>query len=182
MTLHNSPAEAMNLVKAFILLLALLNVAAAVSCDVADVTALKDELRLSACRLRGNDAQTQTFRESVYEKHGQTGGKFPDHPLSPVNFVVFADNFPFIGFANLFRPTPALLWCRSSCSEQEMESGHITWCVNIAYLDRVVETCISRGADGQTVTNSTCEAELVGVPSCLSLPSVSNYCSANYKL
>ena len=59
-----------------------------------------------------------------------------------------------------------------------MESGNITWCVNIAYLDRVVETCIRLGEDGQTVTNSTCEAELVGVPSVLNLPSVS-YCFEN---
>ena len=79
-TLHNSPAEAMNLVEACILLLALLNVSAAESCDVSDVTALKDELRQSACRLvpgRGNDTQTRIFRESVYEKHGQPSSKFP---------------------------------------------------------------------------------------------------------
>ena len=170
----------MNLSEACILLLALLNVGnvvAAASCNVSDVTALKDGLRQSACKLvpgRGNDTQTRTFRESVYQKHGQSSSKFPDiYCLSLTLF--FAGTIPFFGFVNIFRPSPALLWCRSSCSEQEMESGNITWCVNIAYLDRVVETCIRRGADGQTVTNSTCEAELVDVPSSLSLPSVSNY-------
>ena len=76
----------MKLSEACILLLALLNVrnvataaAAAASNNVQfDVTALKDELRQSACKLvpgRGNDTQTQTFRESVYEKHGQSSSK-----------------------------------------------------------------------------------------------------------
>ena len=43
-------------------------------CSDPDVTALRDTLRQSACKLvpgRGNDTQTQIFRESVYKKHGQ---------------------------------------------------------------------------------------------------------------
>ena len=170
----------MNLSEACILLLVLLNVgnvaaAAAASYDVQlDVTALKDELRQAACRLsslRDYD-QWQTFAESVYEKHGQQPScKFPEDLRSLVNRLLFAAVSIWGLYGSISR---LLVWCPSSCSKQEMESGNITWCVNIANLDRVVEMCISRGADGQTVTNSTCEAELVGVPSSMSLPSVSN--------
>ena len=81
----------MNLSEARILLLALLNVrnAAAASYDVQlYVTALKDELRQSACEVWVNDEQWATFRESVYERHGPLNGKFPDDLLSLVNFVV----------------------------------------------------------------------------------------------
>ncbi|CAI8045529.1 hypothetical protein GBAR_LOCUS25183, partial [Geodia barretti] len=127
-------------------------------CSDPDVTALRDTLRQSACKLvpgRGNDTQTQIFRESVYKKHGQ------QNILSP-----------FFAFVSLFRPNPALVWCRSPCS---LRSANITWCINIAYLDRVVETCVRLGEDGQIVTNSTCEAELVGVPSVLDLPSVCTF-------
>ena len=73
----------MNLFEACILLLALLNVRNVVAAAAGyhlqlDVTALTDGLRQSACKLvpgRGNDTQTRTFRESVYEKHGQPSSK-----------------------------------------------------------------------------------------------------------
>ena len=48
---------------------------AVAECSGTDVTALRDTLRQSACKLvpgRGNDTQTQTFREYVYKKNGET--------------------------------------------------------------------------------------------------------------
>ena len=106
---------------------------------------------------------------SMVNKVSFPGVRRGRHPFSS-----FADILsPFFAFVSLFRPNPALVWCRSPCS---LRSANITWCINIAYLDRVVETCVRLGEDGQIVTNSTCEAELVGVPSVLDLPSVSSTC------
>jgi hypothetical protein len=62
-------------------------------CSDTDVTSLRDTLRQSACKLvpgRGNDTQTQAFRESVYKKHGQQS-KFSTnvHGGSRTTFVFF---------------------------------------------------------------------------------------------
>ena len=71
----------MGLVRASCVLLAL--VAAVLGedisqCDGADVTALRDTLRQSACRLapgRGNASDVQAFRDYVFTKHGAPSSK-----------------------------------------------------------------------------------------------------------
>ena len=86
------------------------------------------------------------------------------------------DQQPYFTFAELFHLSTINVWCRSTCDNPAPEN--ITWCINIAYRDRDVETCIRPGTYQPIITNSTnstCEAELVGVPSFLSLPSVSDY-------
>ena len=60
---------------------------------------------------------------------------------------------------HLFSPVPAL--------------ENITWCINIPFQDRDVETCMRVGSDGGVVTNSTCEAEMAEIPKSLSFPDVS---------
>lgn len=69
--------------------------------------------------------------------------------------------------AVLFRLNYYYVWCRSSCP---LEGANITWCVDIAYPDRVVQSCVHLDANSELVVNSTCEADLVGVPKALSLP------------
>ena len=73
---------------------------------------------------------------------------------------------------SLFRLTTVKVWCRTTCPDPAPEN--VTWCVNIAYLDRDVETCITTDATQEVITNSSCEAAAVGLPSYLSLPTVSS--------
>ena len=42
-------------------------------CNIKDVVAFRDALRLSSCEISRNTTQFQTFRESVYVKHDQSG-------------------------------------------------------------------------------------------------------------
>ena len=70
---------------------------------------------------------------------------------------------------------PGYVSCTTTCPEDSLPTGNFTWCINIASLDYDVETCIRLGEGQVPYTNSTCEAELVGIPNSLTLPSVSSY-------
>lgn len=66
-------------------------------CSGTDVTALRDTLRQSACKLvpgRGNDTQTREFRENVYKKHGQSSSKSWRAAVSVFDIVCLAQT-PF---------------------------------------------------------------------------------------
>ena len=84
----------------------------------------------------------------------------------------------YVRSASPFRLTATKMWCYASC--EDLSPENVTWCVNIGYLDRDVETCITTDATQEVVTNSSCEAEAVGLPSYLSLPSVSSIPFAFY--
>ena len=73
-------------------------------------------------------------------------------------------NNPVIGKVN----------CRSSCPGASSEN--ITWCANIAYANKTIETCVKQGSTpGRVeVVSSTCEAQLIGLENSLRLPSVSS--------
>jgi hypothetical protein len=148
----------MSLFRACLLLaLAAATLADAVSkCSETDASALRDTLRQSACRLSRNATERGAFVDSVLTKHGASTSTFPYH------------HFPV-----LFVPTLDRVWCRSPyCPSFAREN--VTWCVNIAYPEREVETCIKL-VDDKEVTNSTCEAELVGISNGLGLPSTCPY-------
>jgi hypothetical protein len=66
---------------------------------------------------------------------------------------------------------PGYVSCTTTCPEDSLPTGNFTWCINIASLDDDVETCIRLGEGQVPYTNSTCEAELVGIPNSLTLPS-----------
>ena len=64
------------------------------------------------------------------------------------------------------------MWCRSTCPDVAPEN--VTWCVQIAYLERNVEVCVRPGAaQAVVITDISCEAELVGLANYLSFPTVS---------
>lgn len=78
----------------------------------------------------------------------------------------------FFVLANLFRISTYKAWCRTTCPDIAPEN--VTWCIQIAYLERNVEVCIKPGAaNSVVVTNISCEAELVALPNYLSFPEVS---------
>ena len=82
----------MRVAAAFALLLVLVAVGAGLGdslsrCSESDVTALRDTLRQSACRLvpgQGNMTETEAFQEYVFTKHGERSSK-----LDFYNFFTF---------------------------------------------------------------------------------------------
>ena len=150
------------------------------SCSQTDVTALRDVLRLSACRLNANRTAGEMFRAAVRAKHSLPHCKSLElsiifiqrccsliHSLSPDS-----NDHDFFILAPLNYPTVTSVWCRTTCPAITPEN--VTWCVHIAYLEKNVEVCI-RPDVTQTVviTNISCEAELVGLANYLSFPTVS---------
>ena len=76
----------------------------------------------------------------------------------------------FLAVTNSFSHAETL--CHSTCPDITPES--VTWCVQIAYLEKNVEVCVRPGpAPAVVITNILCEAELVGLANYLSFPSVS---------
>ena len=140
-------------------------------CTGVDVESLEDTLRQSACALNGTEKQA--FAAYVKAKHGVYSlvtGVIINSII--IHCLHVDDPQMYFGFARLFELSVAKVWCRTSCANPAREN--ITWCVNIAYRDRDVETCIRSGNDHQMIiTNSTCEAELINLPRFFNLPTVS---------
>ena len=90
--------------------------------------------------------------------------------ISSLSLVWFPTDLPYFALAPLFNYFTNKIWCRTQCPD--VSAQNITWCVNIAYLEEDIETCITPGNTVQPVTNSSCGAQVVGLDSFLSLPSV----------
>jgi hypothetical protein len=108
--------------------------------DIPAVT-FKNSLRESRCKLRENSTKVDAFKAYVFTKHGAR----TDARASRVM-------------------VPGYVSCTTTCPEDSLPTGNFTWCINIASLDDDVETCIRLGEGQVPYTNSTCEAELVGIP------------------
>ena len=85
---HSRPKQTMRLLGWACMLLALARAACGdVGCSDSDVTALRDTLRRSACRLvpgRGNETEVQAFQDYVLRKHGQPSSKCATAIMSAV--------------------------------------------------------------------------------------------------
>ena len=62
-------------------LVAATRVDAVTSCSQTDVTALRDAMRQSACRLEANRTAGEMFRAAVRAKHGLPDCKFPEFSI-----------------------------------------------------------------------------------------------------
>lgn len=141
-------------------------------------TRLLETVRQSACTLNRNRKEGDAFKAHIRFKHGVDSRPCKLHAVQIqsntklVNIVshIYA-TAPASASSYLFHHTTSRVWCRTGC--QNYTSQNVTWCVNIGYTDGEVETCITAGnGSKQIITNSSCEAETIGLSDYLSLPSV----------